>query len=218
MSRSGRLVRRLGRAAILLVLASALGASRPARADAYLDDWHPYQTYWAVGWNIAVPVTSLRAGFVDNTGWLGGSVDIRVGVWGRLALGVDATSNFFDQTFSNLTVERPDYTFTGPAYRRLGAITVLGTAHYYLTQTAVQPFLGIGVGGVWLSSSQRIVNLSTGYYTSGLAVAPEVGLLFNVSARLGLYLSGRYQFNLTTLPGVKNPQWASGVAGFTYYY
>ena len=207
------------RVAAVLAVALALLGARPAAAKGYLDDWHPYQTYWAVGWSAAVPVTSLRAGFISSTGWLGGGADIRIGVAGRLAVGVSGTWTWFDQTFPSLTLEQPpSLTFTGPVYRRLSAFTALATAHYYLTSGNVQPFVGVGVGGVWISTLVQIVNRPQDGNTSGLAVAPEVGILFTVADRLGLYLSGRYQFNLATIEGVTNPQWASGQAGVAYYY
>ena len=205
-------------AAVLAVVLALLGA-RPAVAKGYLDDWHPYQTYWAVGWSAAVPVTSLRAGFISDTGWLGGGADIRIGVAGRLAVGVSGTWTWFDQTFPSLTLEQPpSLTFTGPVYRRLSAITVLATAHYYLTSGDVQPFVGVGVGGVWISTLEQVVNRPQDGNTSGLAVAGELGILFTVAQQLGLYLSGRYQFNLATIDGVANPQWASGQAGVAYYF
>jgi hypothetical protein len=212
------MTRALSRAAAILALAATLLVARPAHAEAFLDDWHPYQTYWAVGWSAAVPVTSLRSNFISNTGVLGGGFDIRIGVVGRLAVGVNGTWNWFDQTISSLTVQQGQLTFTGPVYRRLGAFTALATVHYYFTQSAVQPFVGVGLGGVWFSTLQQTVDRPQNTSTSGLAVAPEVGFLFSVAQRLGLYLSGRYQFNLTTIPGVKNPQWACGQAGLAYYF
>jgi opacity protein-like surface antigen len=212
------MTRPLARTVTFLALAVSLLAARPARAEAYLDDWHPYQTYWAVGWSAAVPVTSLRSSFISNTGWLGGGFDIRIGVGGRLAVGVSGTWNWFDQTFSSLTLQQGQLTFTGPVYRNLGAFTALATVHYYFTQSSVQPFVGVGLGGAWFSTLQQTVNRPQDADTSGLALAAEVGFLFTVAERLGLYLSGRYQLNLTTIPGVENPQWASGQAGIAYYY
>jgi hypothetical protein len=207
-------MRWIARVAVLFTLCVA----HRAHATGYLDDWHPHQTYWAVGWNVAVPVESLRSNWQTNPGWLGGGFDIRVGLIGRLALGASGTWNFFDQTYSSLTVEQPSYTFTGPVYRRLSSFTALATAHYYLTQSAVQPFIGVGIGGGWFTARQQIVDRDVTTYTSGLAVAPEVGFLFSVAPRLGLVLSARYQYNLTTFGAVRNPSWVSAQAGVAYCF
>jgi opacity protein-like surface antigen len=213
MTRLPGLLRRMIRASALLALLCALVVARPARAAGYLDDWHPYQTYWGVGWSVPVPITAMRASYIDNPGWLGGTFDLRIGVVGRLALGVSANWNWFDQVFPFTTVQSGDFTFTGPLYRRLSAFTCLGTAHYYLTRGAVQPYLGVGAGGIWTSTLQQVVNLQQGGSNSGFAFAGEAGILFTVAERLGLYLSGRYQYNLTTLDGVRNPQWVAGQTG-----
>jgi opacity protein-like surface antigen len=213
-----RLLQLVARVSALLVLSAAALYARPAQATGYLDDWHPYQTYWAVGWSPAVPLMGMRADFIGNTGWLSGGFDVQVGVVGRLAVGVNGTWNWFDQTFSRVTVEGSDYTFTGPLYRRLSAFTALATVRYYFTQGAVQPYLGVGAGGTWFSTLQQVVNLQQGTSNSGFAFTGEAGLLFTVAPQFGLYLSGRYQYNLTTLPGVKDPQWASGQTGVAYYF
>jgi opacity protein-like surface antigen len=202
----------------LLAASAALVAAEPARATGYLDDWHPYQTYWAVGWTTAVPLAGMRTGFIENPGWLGGGFDIQIGVAGRLAVGVNGTWNWFDQTFSNLTIQRSSFTFTGPVYRRLSAFTALGTARYYLTQGAVQPWVGAGIGGTWFSSVEQVVNLSRSDYNSGFAITGEAGVLFTVAERLGLSLGARYQYNLTTLPGAGSAQWVSALAGVAYYF
>ena len=78
----------------------------------------------------------------EREGEEGGGADLRIGVAGRLAIGVSGTWNWFDQTFPSLTLEQPNLTFTGPVFRRLSAFTGLATAHYYLTSGNVQPFVG----------------------------------------------------------------------------
>src|SRR5512135_3738482 len=115
-----RLARSLGLAA-LLALAAALPS--PGHADGYLDEWHPYQTFWSVGWEAGFPVGSLNKNWVASPGWLGGGFDVRVGVWGRLSVGLAGTWNWFDHTYSNLTIQNPGSTYTGTIYRRLSAFT-----------------------------------------------------------------------------------------------
>jgi len=210
--------RPLLRVAVLVSLAVGLFWVRPASAAVYLDDWHPYQTYWAVEWSAAVPVTGLRANFVSDTGWLNGGFAVRVGTVQRLAVGVAGYWNSFDQTYPLLTIENGNFTFTGPVYRRLSAFTALATFHYYLTQTTLQPFIGIGAGGVWTSSLQQFANRPDTTYANGFVVMGEAGLLLTVVQQLGLYVSGRYQLNLATFGGSTNPQWASGQLGVAYYF
>jgi opacity protein-like surface antigen len=210
-ARLDRLLRSLAAAALLLWAA-------PATADAYLDDWHPYQTYWSVGWEAAFPVGSLQNNWIANPAWLGGAFDIRVGVVGRLSVGVGGSWNWFAQTFPQVTVVEPQVTVTAPVYRRLSTFTLRGTAHYYLTQTAVQPYVGIGVGVVWAETLRQAVNRKDGESTTALALAPEAGFLFNVVPRVALYVAGRYQFTLADFANVKHAQWITAQAGLAWYF
>ena len=82
----------------------------------------------------------------------------------------------------------------------------------------MQPYLGVGVGVRLAEHPAGIVNRTLRPTRAASPIAPELGILFNVAPRLGLYLSGRYQLNLATIPGAANPQWASAMAGIAYYY
>jgi opacity protein-like surface antigen len=206
-----RLLRSLAAAALVLCAGSA-------RADAYLDDWHPYQTYWSVGWESAFPMGTLQKDWVSNPGWLGGAFDVRVGVIGRLSVGVAGSWNWFSQTYPQITIEEPQVTVTGPVYRRLSAFTLRGTAHYYLTQTAVQPYVGVGVGVVWTSTLGQSANLKNSTSATALAVSPEVGVLFNMVPRVALYVVGRYQFTLADFATVERAQWIAAQAGLAWYF
>src|SRR5512136_2361498 len=93
------------------------------RADGYLDEWHPHQSYWSVGWEIGVPVDSLRSNWVGAVSPAGGQFEVRVGLMEHLSVGVALNYNWFSQTFPQTTVQLPDYTFTGSVYRRFSAFT-----------------------------------------------------------------------------------------------
>jgi hypothetical protein len=210
--------RTLPRAAAALALLATVLLARPARADAYLDDWHPYQTYWGVNYEMGFPVGSLASNWINTMAWLGGGLDVRVGVWRRLSVGVNLTWNNLDQTFSSLLLERPGLTFTGPVYRQLGIFSARATAHYYLTSSTLQPYAGIGLGWAWGTALQQTVNQSRTEYPDGFLVAPEVGLLVNVVPRLALTVAARFQFTLMGWGGVKNATWPSAQVGVAYYY
>ena len=208
------------RATFLRMLAAALLllAGGTARADAYLDDWHPNQTYWSVGWEAGFPMGSLRSDWISNPAWLGGAFDIRVGVVGRLSVGVAGSWSWFSQTYPQLTVEKPPLTLTGPVYRRVSAFTLRATTHYYLTQTAIQPYVGVGVGVVWMSTFRQSATLKDEGSTSALAVSPEVGILFNLVPRVALYVVGRYEFTLADFATVTRSQWIAAQAGLAWFF
>jgi hypothetical protein len=205
------------RTALRSLAAALLLASGTARAGGYFDDFHPYQTYWSAGWDVGVPVGSLRSSWVSDTSITGMQFEFRVGIVGRLSVGIAGNYNWFDQDYAFITVEQPTYTFTGPAYRRLESLALRVTTHYYLTQTNFQPFVGFGIGPVWTSARLQTVNKKEDLYSTSLAVDPEVGLLWTVIPRFGFYLLARYQFTLAGWADVKNAQWFSGQIGAAWY-
>jgi hypothetical protein len=132
---------------------------------------------------------------------------VRVGVMERLSVGVALNYNWFDQNFSQVTVVYPEYTVTGPVYRRMGAFTARGTAHFYLTSTRLQPYIGLGVGVVWTQVRLQTADQVRDTYSSYLAVDPEVGFLLNTSDSFAFYLAARYQGTAASFYQVKNAQW-----------
>jgi hypothetical protein len=208
--------RKLALAAALCL--SASGAPRAARADGYLDPWHPYQTYWSIAWQAGFPVLELNEALVGAPSWIGGAVAVRVGVLQRLAVGVAGNWNWFTDTSPFGTVQRPDYTVTGPSYRRVSFGTVMGTVHWYATKGSVQPYVGVGVGAVWFDALVQSVDVKDYSAGAAFAVAPEAGLLFTVVPRFGFFLSGSYTWSQAEVFGVKNAQWIGAQVGAAYYF
>lgn len=202
-----------------LVAATALIAiASPAQGGGYLDAWHPHQTFWSVGWEVGIPVTGLRSGWVSNPSLMGGQFDVRVGVVGRLSAGIAGTWNWFDQNLSQVFIQTPDYAFTGPAYRRLSVFNLRGTTHYYLTSSTIQPYVGVGVGIVWTSTLRQTADRSQSVYSSYLAVDPEIGVLFNFTSQFAFYALGRYQWTAANVFDVSNAQWVGVQFGVASYF
>jgi hypothetical protein len=210
-------VNTLRRILLLASLLSGAVAGPVARADGYLDDFHPYQTYWAAGWAVGIPTSTLRSQWVDSTGVQGADVAARVGVLGRLAVGIAGSWDWFDKSYSSTTVQTPDFTFTGPLYRRMSATTAKFTVHYYLTKGSFQPFVGAGIGLAWLSFKRQASQLDQTESATCLTVSPEFGLLYTIVPRIGLSVTGRYTWTQAEVYGVRNPSWVNVIFGIAYF-
>ncbi len=206
------------RALLVLAFAALLVPPSQARADGFLDAWHPNQSFWAIGYEVGIPVNGLRSNWVNRVSPAGGQFAIQVGILERLAVGVAMNYNWFDQNFSQATTVYPEFTVTGPVYRRLGAFTARGTVHYYLTSTRLQPFIGLGVGGVWTQTRIQTADRVQDTYSSYLAVDPEVGLMLSTSDTFAFYLLGRYQGTAASFFDVKNAQWIGVQIGFGWIF
>ena len=191
----------------LVALAALLVPPGQARADGFLDAWHPNQSFWSVGYEVGIPVTSFKNDWVGRVSPAGGQFAVELGIVERLSVGVALNYNWFDQNFSQVTTELPEFTVTGPVYRRLGAFTATGTVRYYLTSSRLQPFIGLGVGVVWTQTQIQAADQVRNSYSSYLAVNPEAGLLLNTSDSFAIYLRARYQATAASFYQVKNAQW-----------
>ncbi len=205
-------------ALLLLALAALLVQPSQARADGFLDAWHPNQSFWAIGYEVGIPVNGLRNNWVNRVSPAGGQFAIQVGIVERLSVGVAMNYNWFDQNFSQATTLYPEFTVTGPVYRRLGAFTARGTVHYYLTSTRLQPFVGVGVGGIWTATRIQTADRVQNSYSSYLVVDPEVGLMLSTSDSFAFYLLGRYQWTTASFFEVKNAQWVGVQLGFGWIF
>ena len=206
------------KALLLLALAALLVPPPQARADGFLDAWHPNQSFWAIGYEVGIPVNGLRNNWVNRVSPAGGQFAIQVGIVERLSVGVAMNYNWFDQNFSQATTLYPEFTVTGPVYRRLGAFTARGTVHYYLTSTRLQPFVGVGVGGIWTATRIQTADRVQNSYSSYLVVDPEVGLMLSTSDSFAFYLLGRYQWTTASFFEVKNAQWVGVQLGFGWIF
>jgi len=161
-------------------------------------------------------VTSFRTDWVNRPSFAGGQFEVRLGILERLSVGVAMNYNWFDQNFSQVTTVYPEFTVTGPVYRRLGAFTARATSHFYLTSSRLQPFLGLGVGAVWTQTRLQTADQVRDSYSSYLAVDPEAGLMLNTSDSFALYLLARYQWTAATFYDVKNAQWVTVQIGMAF--
>ena len=203
---------------LLLALAATCATPEMARADGFLDAWHPNQSFWAIGWEVGIPTTSFRSDWVNRVSPAGGQFEVRVGVMERLSVGVAMNYNWFDQNYSQVTVVYPEHTVTGPVYRRLRAFVARGTVHYDLPSTRLQPFVGVGVGGIWTQTRIQTADQARNAYSSYLAVDPEAGFLLSTSDSFAFYLLGRYQWTAASFYQVKNAQWVGVQIGMGWIF
>jgi outer membrane protein W len=192
-----------------LALAVALSAS-PARAEGYL--YSPYAhrpTLTTAGWELAVPVMDLRSKFIDAMSTTGLGLGMRYELGTQLSAGADVAWNRFEQNSA-----------LGDHFR-FDAVSLRGTLHYYFTGSEIQPYAGIGAGGLYREAVLNTGPTQTGF---GLCAGPELGLLLTFSQGLALNVAARYEFTTTSFDvngnpafNVKFPSWVAVQVGLAIY-
>jgi hypothetical protein len=193
-----------------LLLASALLlVPLEAHAEGFIQTARLHRSrLLSISWEYAIPVGTLRSDLV-SAGSVGNiDLGLRFGVSRRLSLGVSGTWNSFTQS-------------DGPS-SSLQVLSLRGTAHWYFTNSEIQPYVGLFVGGAYLEATQGAGPTQTAWAPVG---GGELGFLFTVADGLALILAGRYQMAFTTiqvngnpaLPSMKWPSWVAIQAGVGFY-
>ena len=193
-------------AAALLLPASALGQ----------EGFVPMHRYGrtsqmvAAGWEASVPLPELYERMQGDKSFTGAIVEARFGVARGVSIGAGVTWNRYE---TPTTIARP---------ARFEAISPRATIHYYPLSGIVQPYVGVGVGGVHRAYVVDFAGIEQRGW--GWAVDPQLGLLVTVDQGLAINILARYQItNAWLTPDVprraqlENPSWVGlsvGVALF----
>ncbi len=197
-------------------LALALLLPAVPRAEGYLESPRRLTMLVGIGWEGGMPLMSMR-GYVDEPSYRGGRFDARFGIARHLSVGVAASWNWFSQNLASRTVEYSGATVTGPAYDRVQFITVVATAHWYLTDGPVQPYIGAGIGGAWASDYHSVSTLATSESNFGLAADPQAGVLLSIGRGFALDFAARWHYTRTRFAQVKEASWAGVGIGVAAY-
>jgi hypothetical protein len=193
----------------LLAAAALLVAPAALAADAFVPHRFGVQgRMLAAGWEPAMPVPELYERMQGNESLAGASVEARFGVASSLSLGAALSWNRFST---------PDA--YAPA-ARLQAFSGRATVHYYPWTTRVQPYVGLGAGGLkWSHRVEGLVDESD----YGWCVDPQVGVLITVDYGFALNVLARYEIttaSLAAVPGyaaLSRPSWVGLSVGLALY-
>ena len=194
----------------------ALLAAGAAHAQGF-ETYRPRQTMTMFNYEMSSAVGSFSDDFVSDTSWRGFSFEARSMVKERLSAGISFTYNRFDQTYSNLTLDRPNGgTISGPVYRYSDQLAVKGLLHAYFSDGPIQPYAGVGIGGVWSYAYAQTADLANADDGFDFIVSPEVGLTLTAArgaSSLGLNAALRYNYTTADFLSVDDAQSITVVVG-----
>jgi hypothetical protein len=208
-----------------IVLSSALllgGVARAQYADATFSTgtYRPNQTLWILNWEIAGGVGDF-GDYIGNTSLRGFSFEGRTFVRDNISFGLSFSWNRFYETKDMASMPITNGTISGPLYNYADMFAIRAIGHYYFMQGPLQPYLGVGIGGVWDYAYQQVTDLTQTYSHFDFIASPEVGLLYTVAkggTSAGLNVALRYTFTTAKFANVENAQTLSGIVGFNFGY
>jgi len=192
-----------------LFLALALLVPFGARPDGFIQTERLHRSkILTLAWDYSIPMQSLRSDLVSAGSPAGLDIGARFGISRRISLGGSFSWNGFTQS--------------GEPKKSLQSISLGATAHWYFTNSEIQPYLGLFAGGAYIEVIQGAGPTQTGFAP---CAGPEAGFLFTVADGLALILAGRYQMNFAdiavngdpALPVIHWPSWVAIQLGVGFY-
>ena len=208
----------------LIIRAAVVGAllvAGTARAQDFTS-YKPRQSMYILNYEISGAVGKFED-YVSDTSWRGMSFEGRSFLNDRLSVGFGFNFNRYSETFSLLEQTTPSGgTLSGPVYRYADQFALKGLVHGYLLRGGVvEPYAGVGIGGVWTYSYSQSADFSRTDNGFDLILSPEIGMTLMAAkgaSSLGLNFALRYNWTTADFANVTDAQtFAVGIGLFGAY-
>jgi outer membrane protein len=131
--------------------------------------------------------------FITSTSLRGATFEYKVFPDPQVSIGIDAGWNHFYERHAFDTYTSGTRTYSGTQFRYADAVPIyLTTTYYFIPGNKVNPFIGVGIGTIYLS---RYVDMGIFRVTEDewhFGVKPEFGALVSLSPDMDFILSLRY--------------------------
>lgn len=154
-----------------------------------------------LNYQISVPLNQIKD-FTDNTSFRGMDLEYHYFLGERFSVGAAIGWNVYYKNKNDIT---GDFTFrgnsdlyqiTGNQYRYINTVPMLAVGRYYFTgsNTAVRPFVGLGLGTSWTERRLEIGQFSSEISRWQFAMAPEVGMYIPVTSQFAFNVAAKYNY------------------------
>ncbi len=204
------------------VVIGTLLAAGTANAQWY-ETYRPHQSMYLFNYEVSNAVGSFSDKFIDATSWRGFGFEGRSMVRDNVSVGLGFDFNRYSKTESMLTQPLSGGgTISGPVYRYADQFAMKALFHGYLGgQSALRPYLGLGIGGVWSYAFAQTADIGASDSGFDFILSPEVGLTLTAAkgaSSAGLNVALRYNYTTADFAKVKDAQSLQVILGlFTAY-
>lgn len=156
---------------------------------------------WTVNWDISSAIGST-GDFIDKTGFGGFSIDGRHFIENNISIGGSFSWHVFHEIYGNLppieieVVDGVGGHISGTQYRYANVLPLLVIGHLYVdTGESIKPYVGLGVGTVYMEERVEIGFVALQDNSWGLGIQPSIGAFipFGVSSS-GVNLAIKYTY------------------------
>ncbi len=145
-------------------------------------------------WNIGLP-TGRMSNFMDKTSYGGFGIEARNFVSDEFSVGGSLSWNYWSE-MTGETIQLKQGAVSGTQIRYVNAFPLMVNAHYYIgdRKDQLRPFLGVNVGAYYILErlDMGIYSVDNDHWHFG--VAPEAGVMIEMSRDTYLTATGRYNY------------------------
>ncbi len=149
-----------------------------------------------VTYDVSVPLADMKD-FIDKTSWRGFGLEGRWLVKPNITLGLMWHWNTFNQTTDEL-LDIENGNVSGNQFRVLYGSPLMATAFWYpkspLDNPSFMPYLGLGVGAIWMKERLEIGIVALEESSWHFGVTPEVGVMVPVGYYTNFIAGARYNY------------------------
>ncbi len=161
-------------------------------------------SYWTFSWPISMGIGSTNE-YIEKTSFRGISITGASFLTDNISIGGEWSWEVFDEIKRDLppreiTTDGVTGNISGTEYRYLNTIPIFVNSHYYIGENgALRPFVGMGIGTVYVDQRTDIGFVSIQSQTWRFGVQPEVGVFIPMGlSGVGVSLKAKYRYATKT--------------------
>jgi len=149
-----------------------------------------------LNYTFGIPTSSFRDDIVNKTSFRGWTGTIMYGVTENFSVGFGSGFQDFYQKYPRALYKLPNGSdISAVLSNSVQMVPLLATVHYqFIPYSALQPYVGLGVGGNIITFRQYIGEFESSRNSFGFAMRPEAGVNIPITYRFGINVNGMFNY------------------------
>jgi len=185
------------------------------------------EQHYTVGWNIGVPLFDF-SDYISAVSLSGAAVQTHFFLTNNIAAGASLGWSTFYQELGRATYNPTSSSvIMAKQYRSMTFISLKASANYFFFERIksqplkmVEPYVGLGIGGVYMDAQAKIYDSDFRKEQFGLQASPELGAFIYLNKLFAIHVAATYNISTNAFTfgkdEINNVQYAVFNVGLTY--